>query len=139
MAATWRRIRARVPAFKRHLQDYGSVQLDRARLGLRRTAMRIVTIALVATAAAATTITAGILLATGIADGLTALCGGRAWLGNTLAGVGILGALLATLAVAYELRCRRDRKRLVRRYQSKQEDATSPQPHFEPEAQPPEI
>ena len=82
LLVAWRRIRSRVPEFERHLQAYVAVQLDKARLSLRRMALRVVVGALAIVVALVATVAAATMLAAGIGEGLTALFGGRAWLGH---------------------------------------------------------
>ena len=112
----WRRARARVPEFERHLLNYGSLQVERLRLTARRLMLRLVIAALAGIAAITITVSAAVLVAKGLAGGFAALCGDREWLGNVLAGVVISGGLSGMVIVGYVRKRGRERERLLRRY-----------------------
>ena len=133
------RLRGRVPELQRHLLAYASVQIDRARLSLRRLVLWCVVAVIGGVALLAATVTAAIMLAAGVGETLAALLGGRAWLGNLLGGLALLGLLAAAIALAYGRRRRRDWDRLLRRYGSPTPAGPRGPAHVELEAQGPEL
>jgi hypothetical protein len=105
----WRAFGASSPRLRREIARYASVQADRVRGAVRRTAIAVVLGVLGAIAGVALLATAVVLLVVGLAGGLAAAFG-SAWLGNLVGGAAVL--LLVAGGLAFALR--RDRKRRMR-------------------------
>jgi hypothetical protein len=106
----WRAFGLRLPRMRREIARFASAHADRVRGTIRRAAIGAALGVLAAVVGIAVLATAAVLLVNGIAGGLAAAFGGNAWLGNLVAGVGLL--LLVGVAIAVLLR--RDRTKRMR-------------------------
>jgi hypothetical protein len=77
----------------RHVQTLFALRVERQKLVVRRWAHRVVIVAIVATALVPLILAGVSLFVLGLVQGMIELFDGRAWLGNLVTGVLILGAL----------------------------------------------
>ena len=107
----------RLPEIRTELANYASLQAQRARLAVARTASRAARGLLVAVIVTAGVATATTLAVVGAADGVAEALGGHRWLANGITGVAVLAALFAFLALRERAASQRRLQALRRRYE----------------------
>ena len=90
------KVSARLAEIKDYVAYYVSAKLDSYKSSAKSAALWAVVGLLGAVAGTAVLATAGVLVVVGIAEGLTQLFGGRAWLGDLVTGVALLAIVLGT-------------------------------------------
>lgn len=109
-----------------HARVLASVQSERAKLGVRRT-VEVAAIAMIVALAAVALAIAGVwLFASGLAEGLTELFDGRAWLGRLAAGVLLLGGLACATWLARATIERKEIARLRKKYEEMERNGLAP-------------
>ena len=96
---------------------YLSVQADALRLRILRIALCIAAALLVVLAAAAALVTAVVLVLCGVAQGLAALLGGRAWAGDLAAGTLVLAAVGLAVWLGINAMLRSSKRKTVEKYE----------------------
>ena len=103
-------------AIGRDLLDLANVGLDRAKLGLRSGAFRLLILTWLGLTAAAATIVAAYFVVDGLARGIGELLGGQIWAGRLVGGSLIL-LLIGAVALTVRARSRRENlERLQNKY-----------------------
>lgn len=100
---------------------YVTAQADRLKLSARLLAVRAVTAGLVCLALVAVIVLATWLALVGLAEGLSVLCGDRAWAGKLLAGTLVLGSLALANVILRAWLTYSSRKGTVEKYDELQE------------------
>ncbi len=100
-----------------HVQTLMQVRADRARIAVRRAVMIGVVIVLAAAALAPLIVGGSVLFTIGVAQSLTILFGDRAWLGNLIGGMLILGLVALCAWAGYARIARRDLAKKAAKYE----------------------
>jgi hypothetical protein len=109
------RILAEARTLGRDVYDLVRVAVDRARLGARSGAFRLVLRAWLAVAGLAATVISVYFIVQGLSDLVAAACGGREWAGRIAAGA----LALATIGVAFGFQRGRTRRAALRRLEAR--------------------
>lgn len=112
-----RRLLAELAALREYAAHLATAQVDIVRLRARNLFVGLVMGVAFALLAWITAITATVFLIRGIAGGLAAAFGGRAWLGELLTGILILGLLAASMGLIAVTRQKRRRQMKVAKYE----------------------
>ena len=134
----WGSVRKRWPEFERHLKTYGTAQLDRSRLYVRRAVTKVLLAVAAGILAITMVIAAATLVVLGISGSLGALFG-SVWLGQLATGALFLGGGAIAFAVVRARRRRRRFHALVRKYEGLARPSDAPMPARELEPQGPEL
>lgn len=100
---------------------YVTAQADRLKLSARLLVVRAVTAGLACIALVAVIVLATWLTLVGLADGLSVLCGGRAWAGRLLTGTLVLGGLALANVILQAWLTYSSRKGTVEKYEELQD------------------
>ncbi len=113
----------------RELVEFGSyyvtAQVDRLKLTAINLAMFAVVGAVLAFVGIAVVLTAGVLLVTGIAGMIGALCDHTPWLGQLITAVVILGGLITAVLVVFKAVLSKSRKKVVATYEQRKSQQRS--------------
>jgi hypothetical protein len=112
----WRTWFERIPELGHYAAHYGSVQIDRARLAARVACYRLFGVLFLGVVGAALLIGAVVLLVSGIAAGMRALFASQPWLGDVLAGAGIVLLLVLVIGIKQRAIDKRSFERTLRKY-----------------------
>lgn len=105
-----------VEQLKEFVAYYGSARWDALKASLRNTMLKAAVVVAGLFALGGILVAAGVLLMTGLADGLSRLLNTGPWAGNLLAGTIILAILGIALAVGMKALRRRWRQQLEQKY-----------------------
>jgi hypothetical protein len=109
-------------AIGRDLLELANVGLDKARIGVRAGAFRLLILGWLALTATAATVVAAYFVVEGLTRGIGELLGGQAWAGRTIGGALVL-LLIGTLTLIARARSRRaNLARLKDKYASRTTD-----------------
>jgi hypothetical protein len=111
---------ARLAEIKDYASYYLAAKLDSYKSSAKSLVLYAALGLLGAIAGTAILATAGVLVVRGIAEGLTLLFGGRAWLGNLVTGVVLLAAILGTTYFLVARILGKSRSATVKKYQDLQ-------------------
>lgn len=100
-----------------YVLDYLETRADRAAVELRRKTSRLAILAALAVAGTTLLIASMLRVVRGLAEGLTILFQGRAWLGDLLAGLLLAGGMAVGTAVFLARREKKELKRHVAKYE----------------------
>ncbi len=114
-----------------YFQSLIGVQADRAATEVRRRATHLAIAAVVAVPLATILIASALRVVNGLAGGFARLFAGRAWLGDLLAGLVLLGALAGAGALLVARRERKELQKLQEKYEHQHREHRQ---RFEPPA-----
>lgn len=105
---------------REYFSYYVTAKTDSVKLSLRNVVLWVVLAVLGCVAVVALMVSASWLLLSGIAEGLSALFGDRAWVGNLMTGVLVLAGLGLGTYYTLAKRARSSRERTVKKYEKRQ-------------------
>lgn len=118
--STVRKVLEGIAEVREYAAHFFAARKDAARLKLRRVLV-LAALGVVAALAFVTLVSAAlVILLLGLAQGLGEMLGGRAWLGQVIAGAGVLVLVTAAIAVGLAALRRASFRRTVARYELRQ-------------------